>query len=193
MKLFVPLLVSLSLSAGAQSVSFRGEVDDVQGTVNQFVVQCTNVSLSSTTLNLNLFEDGDFLIEGTWNGSFTNPAVVVNALTPVIEDFDFGGGAKLGDFANFEIRADAGDQVSVIGTTTGPGFFPLPSAGAVLVGLDGLELYASGTVPAGGFLQLNVPIPNNPALEGVTVYTQALLSTPTGFRLTQSDCKTLSS
>lgn len=187
------LLLLLPLSPAAQDVRFRGKVEDVSGTQNQFVVDCTNVRLTSATVALNPLVGQELVIEGTWNGDFVNPSVEVAMVTAALSDFEIGGGGKIGELATLEVQGAPGDMALIFGGF-GSGFFPLPVAGAVLVDLASVELLATGTIPGTGLLQVSSLVPNNPALIGLTYHAQALLTLGggAGFRLTFSDCKTFS-
>ena len=189
-----PFLLSLSflMTAGlsAQGVRFRGEVEDVSGTQNQFVVDCTNVALTSSTLNLNLFVGEQVEIVGTWNGNFAAPSVEVTALTNVIENFEIGGDDEIGGTANLHVIGAPGDTVLFFGALES-GFFPLPSAGAVLIDPASAEILATGTIGGSGQLEVPAPIPNDPALVGFVYHAQALVRSSTSgtFSLTTNDCK----
>ena len=187
------LALLLSVPAfGQQSVRFRGKVEDVSGTFNQFVLDCTDVRLTSATVALLPLVGQQGEIQGTYNGNALNPSVEVTSFTPLAEDFEIGGGGKIGDVAKFEVRGAPGDSALIFGGP-GSGFVPLPVAGAVLVDPFQVELIGIAPIPATGLLQFDSPIPNDPALVGVTYHGQALLTlSGGGFRLTMNDCKTLS-
>ena len=106
--LALSLAALLTAPADAQSVTFRGKVEDVSGTQNQFVVDCTTTSLTSTAFNLNLFVGQQVEITGDWNGSVGSPSVNVQAIAVVPEVFELGGGAKIGE----ELKV--GDVVAVL-------------------------------------------------------------------------------
>lgn len=191
MKPSVLLALLLSPAALAQSVRFRGQVEDVSGTANQFVVDCTNVRLTSSALNLNALVGQQVVIEGTWNGDFANPSVAVSAATPTNEDFQIGGNAKIGQSARLEVVGTPGESVSVFGAPSS-GFFPLPLAGAVLIDPATAEFLGGGTIPGAGLLQIDSPIPNEPALVGLVYHAQAIVFSAGGVRMTTNDCKQIS-
>lgn len=190
MKLLAPFaLCALASTALAQDVHFRGKIEDVSGT-SQFVVDCTNVQLTSSSINLSGLVGQQVEIDGTWNGSFSSPSVEVTATTPVTDDFEIGGSTKIGEMAQVEVLSDPGDNVNVYGSLD-PGFFPLPLTGAVLIDPSTAELIASGTVTVGGVLQLDSMIPNEPALVGLSYYGQAVvLELGGGVHMTTNDCVT---
>ena len=193
MKLPIALSAILTITslANAQDVTFKGKVEDVSGTAGQFVVDCTSVDLSSTAFNLNLFVGQQVEIQGTWNGSVANPAVVVNAIQSVPESFELGGGGKIGDVAQPTVTAAPGSLAFTFASLS-TSFLPLGSAGVGFLGGNPFKT-GSGTVGGAGILELNVPIPNDPSLIGVTVYGQAIVVDPgTGaFEFTNPDCKEL--
>jgi len=184
-------LLALSTPALAQDVTFRGKVEDVSGTANQFFLDCTDVDLSSGAFNLNDFVGQQVEIEGSWNGSVANPAVVVNAIQAVIESFEIGGGGKIGELAHPSVTAAPGSLAFTFASLS-TSFLPLGASG---VGFLGGNVFGtgSGTIPGGGILELNIPVPNDPSLIGVDIFGQAIVADPgTGaFEFTNPDCKTL--
>jgi hypothetical protein len=184
--LFTPL-------AAAQSVMLRGKVEDVSGTTGQFIVDCTNVDLSSAAFNLNLFVGSQTEIHGTWNGSSTNPAVVVTAIQLVPETFEIGGGGKIGETAKPTVTGAPGSLATTFASTS-TSFAPLGAWGSVFLGGNPFHT-GTGTIPGGGTLELAIQIPNDPTLVGVDVFGQgAIIDTVGGtVLLTNPDCKTLES
>ena len=193
----LPLIVSttialaLATSAQTQSVKFRGKVEDVSGMPNVFIVDCSNVSLTSNTIALQTFVGQQSTIEGQWNTSLTDPSVEVTALTPAFEDFQIGGSVKIGEIAKLHVIGTPGNTFLIFGSLEA-GFFPLPTAGAVLIDAPTAEILGSGTIPAAGFMELDAPIPNAPALIGLNYKGQALVRDVVNnvFMLTVNDCIT---
>ncbi len=187
--LFAALLVC-SQAAFAQSVTFRGKVEDVSGTQNQFFVDCTNTSLTSSAFNLNGFVGQQVEISGDWNGSFASPSVNVLAIAAVPETFEIGGGAKIGKVSNLTFTAAPG--TAVVGRLSGSSaFVPLTGAGVLFINPASTLLGLSGTVGGSGILQINFAIPNNPALVGFELHGQGALFQAGGVTLTNPDCKAI--
>ena len=191
--LILPTLLLASGVATAQTVQFRGKVEDVSGTTNQFFVDCTDTDLSSAAFNLNLFVGQQTLITGTWNGSVSAPAVLVTDIQVVAETFEIGGGGKIGDEAKPSVTGAPGSLGFTFGSLS-TSFLPLGGFGVGFLGGNPFST-GSGTIPGGGTLELSIPIPNDPSLIGVDVYGQALIANPvTGAAfLTNPDCKELES
>lgn len=190
--LSLAILATLTTPALAQEVSFTGEIEDVSGTTNQFILDCTGTSLTSSAFNLNQFFDVNVQITGQWNGSATNPSVEVTAITPVPEVFEIGGGAKIGETSNLGFFASPGSQV--IGfISTGTGFDPFGSDGVIFLDQNQVVLSMSGTVGGSGNIQMPFQIPNNPSLIGLEIYGQGAVSNAGGFTLTNPDCKEIDS
>ena len=186
-------LLLIGGAASAQQVSFRGKVEDVSGTTNQFIVDCTDVDLTSSAFNLNTFVGSQTRITGNWNGSIANPAVDVTAIELVAETFEIGGGGKIGDDATFGVTGTPGSPFAMF-LSFGPSFVPFRAAGAVMVDPATLSPVASGVIGAAGNFQLKVQIPNNPALVGITIHGQGAIGLGGGnLLLTNPDCKTLES
>lgn len=184
-----PLL--LVLPAMSQTLTFRGQVEDVQGT-NDFLVDCTNVQLSSSLFDLNLFVGQQTQITGNWNGSNTLPTVVVTAISVITESFGMGGNAKIGGDLRFDVTSTPGDITAIYGAE-GFGFFPIGMLGAVQLDPTSVFLVALGTIPGGGNLEFEFTVPNDPTLVGMTFYSQAIVVSPSAPNfITNSDCKTIS-
>lgn len=188
------LSLALAASASAQAVRFRGQVEDVSGTQSQFFVDGTDVRLTSASVSLQAFVGQQVTIEGVWNGSFASPSVAVGALAAASEDFEIGGSAKIGEMGRLHAVGTPGESVVFFGSLE-PGFFPLPSAGAVLVDPASAEILGGGTIGGLGQLEVATPIPNDPSLVGLTYRAQALVLDPVGgtFRLTTNDSKEIRS
>ena len=175
--------------AQAQTVVFRGQIEDVQGTQNQFFLDCTDTSLTSSAFNLNLFMNQSLEITGNWNGSFTNPSVEVTALTPVVESFEIGGGAKIGETSNMTWTGAPG-SVAIGRIALDTAFVPLGGdTGVLFLDLSTSVLGRNGVIGGGGILQSNFFIPDNPSLVGLDIYGQGAIITGGVVTLTNPDCK----
>jgi hypothetical protein len=193
MKTSTFLIAVFALIAGlaqAQAVHFRGKVEDISGS-NRFVIDCTNVELTSSQFDLNQFLGDQVDASGTWNGSTTTPVIEVTAIQIVARLFEVGGNGKIGGELTFEVTSNPGDMTAVFASIAS-GFIPTPNAGTFFLALQPLLLIGRGTIPGGGTLQLHVNVPNDPALVGITVFGQALLAFTAGGTLwSNPDCKTI--
>ncbi|MHC4378977.1 MAG: hypothetical protein ACYS26_20445 [Planctomycetota bacterium] len=183
-------LLALAPQALAQDFTFRGKVEDVSGTQNQFFVDCTDVALTSSAVNLNLFIGQSVEISGFWNGSSAQPAIDATSVTVVTETFEIGGGAKLGETSSLGFTGAPGTQA--LGFLSGnPGFTPF---GDQLIFLDqtNILLQGGGTIGGTGILEVPFQIPNNPSLLGFEFFGQgALIGNDGSILLTNPDCKTI--
>lgn len=192
MKLSIASLVLLLTagSASAQQVTFRGKVEDVSGTTNQFVVDCTNTSLTSAAFNLNLFIGQQVEITGQWNGSAANPSVSVGAIQAVPEVFEIGGGAKIGDTSSLSFTTQPGTTVFGF-LALAPGFLPFGPDSVILLDTSQVVLTRSGLVGGTGILELPFFVPNSPTLVGIDLFGQGATLEAGGFVVTNPDCKTI--
>jgi hypothetical protein len=172
-------------------VRFKGKVEDVSGMPGLFIVDCTGIHLTSSTLTLQSFVGQQTEIQGMWNGSFTDPSVEVTSIAAAFEEFEIGGSVKIGEIARLHVNGVPGNTFLIFGSLESS-FFPLPTAGAVLIDPDSAEILGSGTISAAGFIELDAPIPNAPALIGLSYTGQALIRDVTNnvFMLTTNDCIT---
>jgi hypothetical protein len=185
-------LLTLSSLAAAQHATLRGKVEDVSGTTDQFIIDCANVDLTSATFDLNLFVGSHVEIQGIWDGSTTSPLVDVTAILEVPESFELGGGGKIGSPLKPSVTGTPGALAITMGAVSNA-FLPLGTFGTILLG--GTTFHTgSGTIPAGGTLELSIEVPNDPTLVGVDVFGQAaILDTGASTLLfTNPDCQTLS-
>lgn len=183
-------LASLVSVSAAQKVTFLGQVEDVQGTANQFFVDCTDTQLTSAAFNLNAFVGQSVRITGSWNGSANAPSVDVTSIDVVPERFEVGGNGKLGEKISVGVFGAPGD-LALFFASPAPGFVNFGSEGVAFLDLFASTLVAQGQIPGGGNLEFQFPVPNNPALEGLSVYAQAVVfDQQGGFLLTNSDCET---
>ena len=196
MKILTTSIASLLLLASvstAQQVTFRGKVEDVQGTQNQFVLGCTNTELTSAVIDLNAFVAMSAEMTGQWNGSTTSPMVVVETLTLVGETFEIGGGAKIGQNSSLVFTGTPGDlAIGVL--SIAPTFVPYRRAnGVVLVNSATSHrlLQRFGTIGGTGILQIPFSIPNDSSLVGFEFYGQGALAAGGTIRMTNPDCKTI--
>lgn len=196
MKILTTSVASLLLLASvstAQQVTFRGKVEDVQGTQNQFVLGCTNTELTSAVIDLNAFVAMPAEITGQWNGSVSAPMVVVETLTLVTETFEIGGGAKIGDTSTLVFTGTPGDlAIGVL--SIAPTFVPYRRSNGVIfvnTATSHRILQRVGTVGGTGILEISFPIPNDPSLVGFDFFGQGALAAGGTIRMTNPDCKTI--
>ena len=190
--LFLPCLLALLGAAGdsrGQAVSFRGKVEDVPGTANQFLVDGTNTHLTSPAIDLNLYLGQQVLIAGTWNGSASAPSVVVQTTAVVPKTFEVGGNGSIGGQMVFGAIGTPGDS-AVLAAGFLPTFVPLPGLGVAFFDPSTMVVVGVGPINGLGQFEISVPIPNDPGLLGLNVLGQGAMSGPvTGILVTNPDWK----
>jgi hypothetical protein len=185
-------LALLVVDASAQQVTLRGQVENVPGG-SGFFVDCTDTTLTSSTLDLNAFNGQQVELSGTWNGSSDAPSIDVAAIAAVAKLFEVGGGGKLGDEVRFKVTSDPGD-VAIMFAALDDGFLPAHKSGVLLLDFATMLHVATGTVAGDGTFEVKGTIPNDPALDGLVVHGQSLVVfTGGGAVLSNPDCVTLHS
>ena len=185
-------LALLAVDASAQQVTLRGKVENVSGG-GGFFVDCTDTTLTSSTIDLNAFVGQQVELNGTWNGSSAAPSVDVAAISAVAKLFEVGGGGKLGDEVRLKVTSDPGD-VAIMFVALDDGFLPAHRNGVLLLDFATMLHVATGTVGGGGTFEMKGTVPNDPALDGLVVHGQSLVVfTAGGAVLSNPDCVTLHS
>lgn len=185
-------LAFFAVDASAQQVTLRGQVENVAGG-GGFFVDCTDTTLTSSTIDLNAFVGQQVELSGTWNGSSDTPSVDVAAITAVAKLFEVGGGGKLGDEARLKVTSNPGD-VAILFVALDDGFLPAHKNGVLLLDFATMLHVATGTVAGDGTFEVKGTIPNDPALDGLVVHGQSLVAfTGGGAVLSNPDCLTLHS
>lgn len=182
-------LVLLSSVAAAQQVTLRGKVEDGPGR-GQFLVDCTNTALTSSNVNLNLFNGQHVQIKGVFNGAPGAPSVDVVSIQPVAEIFELRGNPEVGAKIRFGATYTPGTRVA-FHVALKPGFRPVSLAtGTFFLDRSAARL-ASGVISQRGNLELELAMPNDPTLVGQTAYAQAVLVTNGKVILSNPDCKVI--
>ncbi len=184
-------LLAIAESAAGQAVTFRGKVEDVSGTSNQFVVDGTSTQLVSATINLNAFVGEQVLIDGVWNGSTVAPSVAVASIAIVPRTFEVGGNGSIGGEVRFGAFGAPGDT-AVLAAAFEPAFLPLPGLGVAFLDPQNLIVVGVGPIGQDGNFEVAVPIPNAPAFVGMNVLGQGAISGPAaGLLVANPDSKTI--
>lgn len=145
--------------------------------VNPLQLEHTEVYVISSTVNLLPFVESTVQIQGALVGG---PCTLVDAQSigaaPYIVE-TCGGGA-LGCTARVNVVSPGGGQFGLFASLA-PGFFPIgPTGGTFLLDPPTSVLMLVAAEPLGGFTQIDLVIPSNPALQVLTVRLQALRSSP---------------
>ena len=182
-------LLLLGGSLVAQTQTVRGKVEDVRQTANQFVLDCTNIPLTSSTLVLKNLVGTQQILEVVNTGTAASPVLEVKAAKATIKIFDMGN-LKLGKSASWQVNSTPGNTALVfINGKSRTSYLPLGKLGTWLVGLDAVFLTA-GLVSGQGQFEFKFTMPNLPALVGTTFVGQAVVVDKSrGIQLSNSDCR----
>jgi hypothetical protein len=182
------VLAALSTSLSAQTVTLRGKVEDNPALPGTFMLGCTDTALTSAGPNLVPFDGLQVQLTGTWNGSSTAPSVDVTSIATAAKLFEVGGGGTIGKDISFKVTSAPGD-LAVMFAALDANFVPAHSLGVLFLSLTPMLHVATGTVAGDGTFEVKGTIPNDPALDGVVVYGQAVVGfTAGGATLSNPDC-----
>jgi hypothetical protein len=189
---FAPIIIfAAAVSASAQQVSLRGQVDDMPGQPGRYLVDCTNTELTSSVVTLSSYVGLEVELSGSWTGSSSTPVVDVATMSTVNKLFDISGTGKIDTVATFEVTSSPGD-FTVMFAALNYGFLPANRAGVLLLSMSPMLTIGSGIVAPDGTFQVTGKVPNDPALDGVVIYGQAFVAfVAGGATLSNPDCITL--
>ncbi|MCC6669997.1 MAG: hypothetical protein IT458_02985 [Planctomycetes bacterium] len=186
---FATPLLFAGLLAAQQTQPVRGKVEDVPGT-NRFVLDCTNIPLQSSTLNLNTLVGAQWVLDVVNVGSATNPVLDVRAATAAQKLFDMGN-LRIGRSDRWQVSAPAGSAAGVWLTGTPlTGYAPFGALGTWLLGPT-FVLVNSGTTNQLGVFEFNFAPPALTNLVGQSFTAQAITMTNNQLTITNADCKAL--
>jgi len=180
------LLLSSLLSAQTQSV--LGKVEDVQGTANQFYLDCTHLPLISTALNLNQWIGLPATLQVVNVGTAAAPILRVDAAVQTAPVFDMGN-LRLGQSGRWQVTAPAGSFAFLfLNFTDFTTYTPFGSFGTWLLG-NGAATLASGVTNAQDKFETFFTMPVIPSLVGVSLSGQALIGDHGTWFFSNPDCK----
>ena len=186
----LPLITSLLAIATvlpAQTQTLRGGVEDVQGTVNQFFLDCTNIPVVSNAVNLNLWTNTETIMQVVNIGSAQSPILRVDSIAPTAKTFDMGN-LRFGQSNSWEVNAPAGSFAMVfVDFTWNTGFTPF-GLESYLLGPNAFSL-AAGVTNAQNQFQFQYMIPNMPQHTGISVTGQALIGAGGGLLVPLQQCR----
>ena len=185
--LFVPTVLAPTVTAQTQLL--RGKVEDVKNTQNRFVLDCTNIPLTSTRLNLNLLVGQQYIMQVTNTGTATSPSLEVQSVTATTKIFDMGN-IRLGRSDRWQVRGKPNSTTAVGVTATSlTSYTPMGPLGTFLLGPN-FVLLRRGTLNQLGVFEFSYQPPNLTSLVGMSFTGQALIQEPNGFLLLSNpDCK----
>lgn len=187
---FVSVLTAvciLSAAATAQT-TIRGKVEDVQGTANQFYLDGTIIPVVSNVLNLNLWQDQHAFLDVTNIGTAIAPVLRIDAATATTKMMDMGN-LRLGQNKTWEVFAPTGTTAFIfMDWTNNTGFTPIPAFGGAWL-MGGQPFLLAGGVSFGGVFQTSYTTPNNPALLGLEVTSQAFVGSQNTWEFSNVDSK----
>ena len=189
---FLPLLLATALSAQTQLV--RGDVDVVKNTTNVFRLDCTNILLTSRTVNLlqlhNASRQQDIEYEMQVRDVSSGGQAILDVVSAkTIKEMFNMGNIRIGRSDTWEVFGPAGSPTAIFITLPVlTSYAPFGNAGTWLLGATPV-MFAQGTVSAIGRFQVRYQPPNIPSLVGQTVVGQAALIQSGALVLTNADCK----
>ena len=185
--LTLTLLVTAS-ALTAQTQTLRGKVEDVQGTQNQFYLDCTNIRLVSTALNLNTWIGQQAVLQVVDVSTPGTTTLRVDAAVATTKVFDIGN-LRLGQSARWQVNAPAGSfALMAVGPTAGTSYVPLGALGTFLLGPTH-GVVASGFTNAQNQFEINFTMPVLPQLVGTSFTGQALVGDHGTWFFSNPDCK----
>lgn len=172
----------------AQTQTLRGKVEDVQNTQNQFFLDCTNIPLVSTALNLNTWVGQQAILQVVNIGTSAAPILRVDAAVATTKIFDIGN-LRPNQSTRWQINAAPGAfGMMFLDFTAHTGYSPFGAAGTWLLG-SGAATIAAGTTNGMGQFEINFTAPNFPALLGTSFTGQGLVVDQGVLTLANPDCK----
>ncbi len=191
MKTLLPFATVLAAALlPAQTQTLRGKVEDVQHTVNQFFLDCTNIPLVSTALNLDLWQGQHAILQVVDIGTAQAPVLRVDAAVATTKVFDMGN-LRFGQAERWQVGAPAGSFAMMFADlTANTGYSPFGAFGTFLLGQNAVTL-ASGFTNAQGQFEISVTMPNLPALAGTSLTGQALVGDHGTWFFSNPDCKVI--
>lgn len=193
---FKTFALATTLTAGltAQTQLVRGDVDGIQNTQGLFQLECTQVRLVSSTVNLQALHDAsrqqdiEYEMQVTQVG--TNPVTLdVVSATQIFEMFDMGN-LRFGRNETWEVFGVPGNPAAVyMDLRANTNYAPFGSWGTWVLGPNAF-LFNQGTINALGRFRFQFTMPNLPQFVGVEFTAQALTLDANGAPLiTNPDCK----
>ncbi len=177
--LALAVVTCAAASAPAQSIRLLGRVErDPAG----FVVACSTVRLQSASVSLDPFVGDIADIRGDNAGTAAAPVIEVVSIARSAETFELTGNARPGGELRFRIDSQIGAYYYFL-VGAQPGFTPLDPLFTNISGTFFLNPLAFFVVASGPFAEsweVRVPLPNSPALVGLTAWTQAAVLTAAG-------------
>lgn len=167
--------------ADAQLVQFRGKIEDAENVCYYcpgytWILDGTKISLSSSTYNIASYYALQVVGEGIWNGSVTTPTINITSMTVTSETCTVGGGT-IGDTMDFTAYSPEGDLavIAAMLTPVNVTAFGLFQNQVVVLDQNNFVLVGVGTTDEDGEFNVEVTIPQIPALNGFKVTAQALI------------------
>lgn len=187
--LLIVSLLAATTALSAQTQTLSGTVEDVPGTANQFFLDCTNIPMVSTALDLNLLVGQDSIFDVTNIGTGTSPILSVQAARPTTKVFDMGN-LRVGQSTRWEVRAAPGSFALVFfDFTANTRYAPFGAFGTFLLGANAATV-TSGTTNAVGLFQFNFTVqPSAAAFLGTSFTGQALVVTGSNVSFSNPDCR----
>lgn len=187
------LTLTLLATAGAlsaQTQTLRGKVEDVQGTQNQFFLDCTNIPLVSNALDLNAWVGLQAVLQVVNVGTASAPILRVESAVAATKVFDMGN-LRQGRADRWEVNAPAGSfALMAVDFTSNTGYTPAGPLGTLLLG-GNAAVVASGITNGQNQFEISFFVPSLPSLVGTSFTGQALVGDHGNWFLANADCKSV--
>lgn len=188
------LLLALSAPLAAQTQLVRGDVDGIRNTAGRFQLDCTQIPLTSATVNLQQLHDQsrqqdiEYEMQVVNVGTAAAPVLDVVSATVIAEQFQMGN-LRFGRSETWEVFGPAFAQAWVlVDARANTGYLPLGGAGTWLLGPAAVP-FVSGQINALGRFVTRFTMPTLPALVGQEIVGQAVIEDGGVFTVTNPDCK----
>ena len=181
-------LLAIAALLPAQTQTLRGGVEDVQGTQNQFFLDCTTIPMVSNTINLNLWTNTEAVMQVVNIGTPQSPILRVESIATTNKILDMGN-LRFGQSNTWEVNAPTGSFCMVfIDFIWNTGYTPFGSTGTYLLGPTPVS-FRSGLATSQNQFRFQFTMPNVPQFTGITVSGQSLVGTNGTWSLSNVDCK----
>lgn len=182
---------ALAQTTTSSSYTILGEVEDVRNTIGQFYLDCTEIPVTSTAVDLNFLQaqPGVFELTVTDIGTPGQPLLRVDNAVPALRTHDMGN-LRIGRAERWEVLGAPGSYAITHGQLTRQTRWqPISGFGVFLLGANSIPVHR-GFIGPFGRLEFNFTMPNVPALVGTEFTSQSLVLSPNGTgQFTNADCK----
>lgn len=194
--LSIALLAAAASLSAQQTTTLRGELDEGRSTGCYYcpnvpyTIKFSETPVRSSVVNLAAYHalSQQLVLTGSWNTSTRPAGFDVTSVEVVAASLGFPRGARTGAHERFDVDGPAGAFAATF-LAFGSGFVPVFDT-ALLLNPSILIQIDSGTLDAQGNRRFDLPIPANPALAGLNVWTQSVIVPASGLPYTSNPGRT---